>query len=281
MEAEGDVQLDRYAVTPLLDTEGTFVTYGEAFPGLAGAEYESARSDHASLFRGSDWWLPFRAYLLRSAEHALVVDLAVGPPPNGLVDDAQGLLPEALRRAGLDEAGVELIFLTHLHIDHVGWVGRFPNARYVVHEDDWASFSHRDRPDIERLRELERAGRLELIRGGEEIAPGLQAVPTIGHTPGHTSLRVGDAGYILGDVAVHPAQLAQPSLTYAIGDGDPEQAAATRRRVLAELADEELTVAACHFPGTGLGRIVRSGRGYSWESEGSSRWEDEAAQRPA
>lgn len=43
----------------------------------------------------------------------------------------------ALKRLGLDEAAVEYVILTHIHLDHAGGAGSlmaaFPNARLVVH----------------------------------------------------------------------------------------------------------------------------------------------------
>jgi glyoxylase-like metal-dependent hydrolase (beta-lactamase superfamily II) len=45
-----------------------------------------------------------------------------------------------LARAGVSPAEVDLVVHTHLHVDHVGWDGSFPNARYVVAADDWSYF---------------------------------------------------------------------------------------------------------------------------------------------
>jgi hypothetical protein len=67
---------------------------------------------------------------------------------------------------------------------------------------------------------------------------------------------------VLGDVVVHPLQVSDPSVVY-VSDGDSELAAATRRRVLAELAAERVRVVAAHFSGTGL--FVRSGDAFRWE----------------
>ena len=54
----------------------------------------------------------------------------------------------------------------------------------------------------------------------------ITAVPTPGHTPGHMSLAIvsgGQHALILGDVAVHPAQLTNIDWTF-IFEMDPEQA---------------------------------------------------------
>jgi glyoxylase-like metal-dependent hydrolase (beta-lactamase superfamily II) len=66
----------------------------------------------------------------------------------------------------------------------------------------------------------------------------------------------GAAAVVLGDVAVHPEQLANPRLVYA-SDGDAAGAVDTRIRVLGEAADEGLPAILAHF--RGAGRIVRDG----------------------
>jgi glyoxylase-like metal-dependent hydrolase (beta-lactamase superfamily II) len=67
------------------------------------------------------------------------------------------------------------------------------------------------------------------------------------------SVRVGDELVIMGDVAVHPAQLARPGLVY-VSDDDADRSAQTREQALSAHGDRIL---ACgHFPGSGFGRIV-------------------------
>jgi glyoxylase-like metal-dependent hydrolase (beta-lactamase superfamily II) len=246
-----------WEIVPLLDAEGSFVTYAEAFPALDVERLEKTRADWPETFRGDRWWLPFHAFLLRGPS-LVVVDAGVGPTPNDFLPDAKTCLPRELERAGVDAADVELVFFTHLHVDHVGWAPLFTAARAVVHAADLAHF---DRPATRA--KLEHFGsRVDAIDAATEIAPGLRAVPTPGHTPGHTSLSV-DGAFILGDVAVHPAQVADPALAFTYGDGDPERASATRRATLAQLADEEATVVSPHLPGV-FGRVVRAGEGFAW-----------------
>jgi hypothetical protein len=50
-----------------------------------------------------------------------------------------------------------------------------------------------------------------------------------------------------------------------VNDMDPDIAAATRRRVIAELADEGAVVIAGHF--YGAGRFERAGKGFRWAVE--------------
>ena len=90
-----------------------------------------------------------------------MVDTGAGP--KGLWTDwmpepesQEKLLPE-LRRHGVEPDDVDIVFLTHVHIDHVGWNAQedgsrtFPRARYLLHEDALAAARRRaDRVHIDR-----------------------------------------------------------------------------------------------------------------------------------
>jgi glyoxylase-like metal-dependent hydrolase (beta-lactamase superfamily II) len=82
-------------------------------------------------------------------------------------------------------------------------------------------------------------------------------IPTPGHTPGHSSLRIDSAGervLLIADALLHPAQVTEP-----------EQERRTRRELLNQLEAEALVFSASHFPEPAFGRIVREdGRRY-WQ----------------
>ncbi len=111
--------------------------------------------------------------------------------------------------------------LTHLHVDHVGWnmldgEPFFPNARYVAQQRDfdWITGARPDRPYVrDNVLGLQATGRLELVSGAAEPLPGVRLLPTGGHTPGHCLVEVEDAT-LVGDLAVHERQLADPGLAY-------------------------------------------------------------------
>ena len=215
-----------WEIVPLLDAEGSFATYAEAFPELSDEQIEAERERWPELFRADDLWLPFRAFLLRG-ETTIVVDAGLGPPPHGLVPDAVTRLPHELERFGVAPDEVELVVFTHLHVDHVGWAPLFTSARAVVSAADWAYF---DRPEThDKFASFEERGALELVDGAHTVAPDVELVPTPGHTPGHASLRVGDT-LIVGDVVVTPTQFATPDLVFAPGDDDGPHAARTVRQ---------------------------------------------------
>ena len=164
----------------------------------------------------------------------------MGPPGGEFLPEAQGWLPGELERL---RAWPDTVFLTHVHVDHVGWNAAFEGVAFVAHRESIALSEERGRP-------LPGA---TAVAGEAELAPGVIAFETPGHLPGHMSVRVGDELVVLGDVAVHPAQLARPGLAY-IYDADAERSAQTRADVLSAYGDRIL--AAGHFPGSGFGRFV-------------------------
>ena len=150
----------------------------------------------------------------------------------------------------------------------------FPRARYVMHQADWDTFGN---PEVqeqlplryweETLGPLEVLGILDLLSGEQALTSEITAIPTPGHTPGHMSLAIVSAGQhalIMGDVAVHPAQLTEVDWGFLL-EMDQAQAAQVRRQFFDRVEAENATLVACHFPAPGFGRVIRSeGRRY-WQ----------------
>ena len=100
---------------------------------------------------------------------------------------------------------------------------------------------------------------------GKDVAPGLLAVETIGHTPGHTSFVLSsgsDKIFIQSDVTNHPALFVVNPGWHAFFDQDPAQAEATRRKTYEMLVAEKMRVQGFHYPFPGLGNVVKDGNGY-------------------
>ncbi|GAA1163111.1 MBL fold metallo-hydrolase [Streptomyces hebeiensis] len=181
-----------------------------------------------------------------------------------------------LDAAGFSPDSVDLVILTHLHADHVGWntreaggewVPTFPGARYLtsrVEREFWATY------DMEEARAqmfrdsvlpVEEAGLLDLVdvpAGGVEITRGLRLLPTPGHTPGHVAVELtsrGETALITGDCVHHPVQLAHPAIGACV-DIDPERSEASRRELLCSLADTDTLVLGTHFAPPTAGRVI-------------------------
>jgi glyoxylase-like metal-dependent hydrolase (beta-lactamase superfamily II) len=275
VRASPALDLGGISVQALRDAHGSFASFARAFPDVPDEVENAGRHRYAEVFDGERWVLPFCAFLIQSQRQTVLVDAGVGPAPGEFLPERQGWLPMELQSAGVAADDVDVVILTHLHVDHVGWAavgGRpfFARARYVVSEVDWRFVANRSESReilATKLAPLEDAGVLTLVGPAEaQVAPGVVLRPTPGHTPGHISVDVRGAArraVVIGDVAVHPIQLHDPRLAYVF-DEDAAVAATTRERVLQELADSDVVVGAGHFPG-GRGRVTRCRAGFAWD----------------
>jgi glyoxylase-like metal-dependent hydrolase (beta-lactamase superfamily II) len=222
------------------------------------------------------------SYLIRTEGRTVLVDTGLGPRPVDTPDVPWGELLRDFQTKGVRPDEVDMVLLTHLHRDHVGWnlqredarwVPTFAKARYWMSAKDWEACHE---PEIQPQRfpnaptcvwPLAELGLVELMQGEHSITRELTAVPTPGHTPGHVSILVtsqGERALVLGDAAHSPVQL-QETDWVSRADMDPELTRQTRRALVDRLEREQILVAAGHFPAPGFGRIVRlDGRRY-WQ----------------
>jgi glyoxylase-like metal-dependent hydrolase (beta-lactamase superfamily II) len=257
-------------LVPLVDAIGELGELAELFPDTS--DWAPYRELYPETFADSRWRIPCTSYLLRSGDATVLVDTGVGPA--GLwgwnAEFEEGLLP-ALEEADVSPGDVDVVFLTHLHVDHVGWnTDRdgalvFSNARYIAHRDGIAFAGNSGRPHIERtILSVE----FQEIEGESVIAEGVTAFPLPGHFPGHMGLRIdseGERAVLIADTAVNPMLLDEPDRTY-ISDGDAAACAETRRALLPELLDRDVLTVCGHYPDGGIGRVVtREGR-VVWEA---------------
>ncbi|MCB5164224.1 MBL fold metallo-hydrolase [Streptomyces bambusae] len=236
-------------VVALVDAAGTFPEPArQAFPNASEADWERAAAADPGAFGPADGWrLDFRCFAVRRpGGRVVLVDAGVGGPGSPAADWAPvpGRLPQALREAGIAAADVEAVVLTHLHNDHTGWaVGPdgapfFPGARYVVQRAETAALAAEAAVQEHVVRPLRRAGVLQEVAGRHRLCPGVELLPTPGHTAGHQSVLVTAAGQetlLTGDVLVHAVQWVNPAVRYLYED-DPERARETREALLARAA---------------------------------------------
>ena len=221
----------------------------------------------------------YNCLFVRAGQHNVLFDAGLG----NRVDYAQGKLVANLSSMGVEPGDVDRVVITHADGDHIGGVldeeGEpvFTNARYVLWEGAWAYWSS-DEPSadwpedrVRFVRDTYAAieDRLDLVDAASDFLPGFRLVPAVGHKFDHVTVRITSGGERLlhiADSAVHPLFLDFPDL-YAVFDLRPEQALATKRRLLDWAAEEGLLVFAPHFPFPGLGRVGKVERGWDWQPE--------------
>ena len=221
------------------------------------------------------------AYLINAGGKLILVDAgaakAFGP--------TLGFVGEQIRAAGYSPDKVDVVLLTHLHADHVAGIldaaGKplFPNAEIHVDQgeaDFWLSEANAAqapeafKPFFELARKsvapYQATGKLKPFRGEADFG-GVKAVPSHGHTPGHTSYLVESDGQrllILGDaVHSHAVQFARPEVAIEF-DSDKKAAVAARKQLFAWAAKEKLLVSGMHLPFPGIGHVRADGKAFAW-----------------
>ncbi len=211
----------------------------------------------------------FGCFLVRDGTSKVLVDCGLGPGANGQ-------LANELRAAGVTPDEIDIVVFTHLHGDHTGWnidpdtgKARFSRARYLVPRGDWDHYGAQDPVPASFRRDvapLESLGCLDLIEGQRVLTQAVTALPTPGHTPGHTSLLIAsgnDRGCILGDVVISPLDTENPDWANTF-DWNSDIARETRVRTIDRLCEEGALVGGSHLPAPGLGHFVAADGRRKW-----------------
>lgn len=149
------------------------------------------------------------------------------------VDDIESRLAQA----GYKPEDVDIVLFTHLHWDHVFYLEKFVNARFIVNEVEW-NYAHNPvslhfksycRPIIckdgdvtykdqfiapydivDKEAGIDIPSRFETVKGEVEIVPGVTVFESFGHSPGSMSVMVqtekgpyfcvGDAVFVMGNI---------------------------------------------------------------------------------
>jgi glyoxylase-like metal-dependent hydrolase (beta-lactamase superfamily II) len=224
-----------------------------------------------------DWAL--NVVVVRSGGQTILIDAGLGSDPDLNLPRA-GQLIKRLEAAGIDLGSVTDLVLTHMHMDHIGGLLvegvkerlrkdlRIHVAAAEVKFWESPDFSHTSMPQgfPDALRSAakrfvsEYGSNLRTFDEEHEIAPGVVARRTGGHTPGHSVVRVasgGDGLTFAGD-AVFTVGFEQPDWHNGF-EHDPEEAARVRVRLLRELAKSGEMLVATHLPFPSIGRVAADG----------------------
>ena len=220
-------------------------------------------------------------YLINTGSKLVLIDTGAA----GLFGPTLGKLVANLKASGYQPEQVDEIYVTHMHPDHVGGLmagdkPAFPNAvvRAATREGEyWLSKANLDAAPQEAkgffqgamasLNPYVAAGKFKPFDGETELAPGIRALPSPGHTPGHTIYAVESQGnrlVVWGDLMhVAAVQFPQPSATMQF-DVDSKAAAPQRQKNYADAAKKGYYVAIAHVAFPGIGKLRADGRGYVW-----------------
>jgi glyoxylase-like metal-dependent hydrolase (beta-lactamase superfamily II) len=222
---------------------------------------------------------PFNPIVVNTDSKLVLIDTGYGPG----IAPTVGLLPATLAAAGIDPKSVDIVLISHMHGDHILGIKNpdgslaFPNAEIKVPAVDWAHWMSDE--NMSRAPEgfqktsfgfnrkvfSSLKDKVTRFDWGKEVAPGITAVETAGHTPGHTSFMIASGSsklFFQADVSIVPDLFLRNPDWQVMFDSEPDKAVVTRRRVYDMASADKLLVAGYHFPFPGLGYIEKAGTGY-------------------
>jgi glyoxylase-like metal-dependent hydrolase (beta-lactamase superfamily II) len=221
--------------------------------------------------------------LYRDGVNTVLFDVGSGPD----FMPSAGRIVESLDALGLAPEDMTHVVFTHAHPDHIWGLlddfdePLFANATCMMGRAEWdywwdpatvdtigdarAAFAVGAKRRMEAIEDS-----VVLFDSGDEVLPGIQAIETPGHTPGHMSFEVrqgGDAVLIAGDaIGNHHVAFARPEWPSG-SDQDMELAAETRRALFDRITADDLLIAGFHLPDGGLGRVEAKDGNYSFIPE--------------
>ena len=271
------VMLGDFEVTALSD--GTFSAPVDKL--LTNTTAEAVNEMMTTQHLKTPYDMSVNAFLVNTGAKLVLIDTGAA----GLFGPSLGNLLTSLKAAGYQPEQVDEIYITHMHSDHVGGLMAgdklaFPNATVRADKRDADFFL--DPAKLEKAAAADKgnfqgpiasigpyakAGKFKPFDGDTELVPGVKAVATHGHTPGHTVYVVESQGQKLmlwGDLMhVAAVQFEKPAVTILF-DSDSKAAAAQRKKIFALAAKEGYLVGAAHISFPGLGHMRADKEGYDW-----------------
>jgi len=228
---------------------------------------------------------PYNPIVLNTGTKLVLVDMGTGEANYIASKGVAGQLLANMAAAGIDPKTIDTIIISHYHGDHVNGLLKadnslaFPNAEVLVPAPEhkyWTDAGEESRAPTPRIADIfkgvrrvignaEVMKRLRTYEWDKEVIPGVLAVGTPGHTPGHTSHIVASGAskvYVQADVTHAPFLFARHPGWHAFYDHEAVQAEATRRKVYDMLAAEKMLVQGFHYPFPSVAHVEKTAAGY-------------------
>jgi glyoxylase-like metal-dependent hydrolase (beta-lactamase superfamily II) len=228
--------------------------------------------------------IQFGPLVINTGGKLVVLDTGNGPGAFASSKGNVGQFATNMAAAGFDPKAVDMVVISHFHGDHVNGLltadgtSAFPNAEVLVPSVEWKfwmddgemSKAANDRmkglfANNRKIFEAVLKKKVTPYEWGKEVAPGLLAVETAGHTPGHTSYVLSSGSgkvFIQSDLTNVPYLFAANPGWHAFFDQDADMAEKARRKTYDMVVADKLQVQGFHFPFPGLGNVEKDGNGY-------------------
>ena len=216
--------------------------------------------------------ISFTVTAVKIKDRLVLFDAGTG----GQVSPKAGLVASNnMKAAGIDPAKVTTIVMTHFHADHIsGLMAKdtnapiFPNAEIIVPAGEYKYWTNPANAGGKRIQAVFPTWKnIKQFDGEKDVTPGVRAINTNGHTPGHTSYQVSSGRnqmIVLGDVSNIPSLFVKHPEWRAVFDVDGELAEKNRRKIYDRVVASGTTITGYHFGLPGAGKIKKDGKGYAF-----------------
>ncbi len=243
-------------------------------PGVSGDKIKAALSKAG---QSTDYVpIEFAFTVVKTGGKTILLDAGTGAQ---LAPTAGNASKKGFAAAGITPDKVDQVIISHMHPDHIfGLMEKdtnaqvFPNAEILVGETEYKFWS--DPAIIEKLPERRKglAQRIQAtfpkwknvtqFNGEKDLAPGLRAIESHGHTPGHVNFHISSGNeelLLIGDAIIVPS-LFLANLDWQLAfDADKDKATATRKAIVDQAVADNLTIGGYHFGFPNAGKIEKDG----------------------
>jgi len=265
-----------FEITQIADGAATF-PMPDSFVRNVPKEQAMAAAEAAYMPKGMVT-VPFNPAVVNTGSQLVLFDTGYGTAV-----PTAGRLITNMAAAGIDPSSIDIVVLTHLHPDHINGIRKpdgglaFPNAEIKVPAQDWAFWMSDDnmgRAQSDMMKNYfgntrkvfaNLADKVTRYDWGKDVANGILAIDTSGHTPGHTSFAVqsGSAKMLIqADVTNIPEFFLRNPDWHVAYDVDPEKAVQTRRRFYDMAATEKTLISGFHFSFPSMGYVEKDGNNF-------------------
>jgi len=278
-------------ITSIIERDGPWRAPGQMFPNAPAEQIEATLRElepETYDVASGKMVITYQTYVVRTPRHTILVDTCTGEDKgySAPMDFPKQPWLDGLKAEGLSFDDIDYVMCTHLHIDHSGWntvlrdgrwVPTFPRAKYVFHKREYAAWEASTKAGETRpggggsvftmnCEPVVAAGQALLVDDDFSLDDCITIEPTPGHTPCHCCVHINSGGQhavITGDLMHHALQIHRPSWS-TMFCWDPIEAADSRTRFLASVADTDTKLLPIHFPNPSVGRVESNGDRFRW-----------------
>jgi glyoxylase-like metal-dependent hydrolase (beta-lactamase superfamily II) len=257
-------------------SDGTYFLDGGAFFGVVPKTMWSKKVTPDELNR---LHAGLNSLLVRTGETNILIETGIGDKlPDKMVQiyKQPAKLLDNLHALGVAPEDIDIVINTHLHFDHCGWntvrrdgkiAPTFPRAKYYAPEGEWQYARHPSERDAisfisENYDPLVESGQMTLLRGGEQILPGISVKTFPGHTAHMQAVIVKSGGLTACYISDLIATSAHINITWGMAfDLYPLDTIESRKKYYAQAIPERWLTVFTHDDQTPWGYVERGERG--------------------